>query len=129
MKKQLILKNAWLGFLSWLIPFVVSFLFYKPGGELAVPYAVFKSSITAVGVLSGCYLLYRYFRFVDVDFIKNGVIVGLSWLAINLIFDTVILIPIMKTTFGNYFMTVGISYFSIPSISLTMGFLLAGKGK
>ena len=36
MKKKLIVKNILFGFLSWLIPFAVSFLFYKPGGELVV---------------------------------------------------------------------------------------------
>jgi len=129
MAKQLIIKNLWLGFLSWLIPFIISFLFYKPGGELLVPYATFKSTITVVGALSGCYLLFRYFKYVDSSFIRNGMIVGLSWFAINLILDAIILIPMMKTTFTNYFMTIGISYFSIPTISTTMGFLLDRKGK
>jgi len=129
MTKQMIIKNLWLGFLSWLIPFIISFLFYKPGGELLVPYATFKSIITVVGALSGCYLLYRYFKYVDNNFIRNGVIVGLTWFMINLILDAIILIPIMKTTFTNYFMTIGISYFSIPVISTTMGFLLDRKEK
>ena len=129
MTKQMIIKNLWLGFLSWLIPFIISFLFYKPGGELLVPYATFKSIITVVGALSGCYLLYRYFKYVDNNFIRNGVIVGLTWFVINLILDAIILIPIMKTTLTNYFMTIGISYFSIPVISTTMGFLLDRKEK
>ena len=129
MTKQMIIKNLWLGFLSWLIPFIISFLFYRPGGELLVPYATFKSIITVVGALSGCYLLYRYFKYVDNNFIRNGVIVGLTWFMINLILDAIILIPIMKTTFTNYFMTIGISYFSIPVISTTMGFLLDRKKK
>lgn len=127
MTKQAITKILWLGLLSWLIPFVVSFLFYKPGGELVVPFATFKSAITVVGTLSGCYLLFRYFKAVDRDFIRNGIIVGLSWLAINLILDTIILIPIMKTTFVNYLMSIGQSYISIPVISTTMGYLVAFK--
>ena len=129
MTKQMLTKNLWFGLLSWLIPFVVSFLFYKPGGELVVPYATFKSTIMVVGTLSGCYLMIRYFKYVSDDFIRNGAIVGLSWLAVNLILDTVILIPIMKTTFANYFMTIGISYISIPVISIAMGYLLARKAK
>lgn len=129
MTKKIIAKNILLGFLSWLIPFAVSFLFYKPGGELVVPYATFKSTIMVVGVISGCYLLFRYFKFVDSDFIKNAVIVGLSWFAINIILDAVILIPIMKTTFADYFMSIGLSYFSIPIISITMGYLLNKKVK
>lgn len=127
MTKKIIFKNIILGFLSWLIPFAVSFLFYKPGGELVVPYATFKSTIMVVGTISGGYLLVRYFNFVDIDFIKNGVIVGLSWFAINILFDTLILIPMMKSNFTDYFMSIGVGYFAIPSISILMGYLLERK--
>jgi len=124
MKKNAIGKTIFLGFLSWLIPFAVSFLFYKPGGQLIVPYATFKSMIMIIGTISGCYLLFRYFRLVDVDFFFHGVIVGISWFFINILLDTVILIPIMKTSFANYFMSIGLSYAAIPTISVTMGYLL-----
>jgi hypothetical protein len=129
MTKKLVTKNILFGFLSWLIPFAVSFLFYKPGGELIVPYSTFKSTIMVVGTLSGCYLLLRYFKLVDTDFIRNGVIVGLSWFAINIILDAVILIPIMKTTFADYFMSIGLSYIAIPTISIAMGYLLERRVK
>jgi len=129
MTKKLIAKNILFGILSWLIPFGVSFLFYKPDGELVVGYATFKSTIMVIGIISGCYLLFRYFIFVDNDFIRHGVIVGLSWFAINIILDTVILIPIMKTTFADYFMSIGLSYIGIPSISIVMGYLLERKTK
>lgn len=129
MNKNLITKNILLGFLSWVIPFVVSFLFVKPGGEFIVPYATFKSIIMVVGTMSGCYLFYRYFKYVENDFIRNGVIVGVSWFAINIILDTLILIPMMKTTFADYFMSIGIGYFVIPTISIAMGFLLERKSR
>lgn len=129
MEKKILLKTLLLGFLSWLIPFAVSFLFYKPGGELVVPYGTFKSTIMVVGIISGCYLLYQYFKVVESDFIKNGVIVGLSWFAINIILDTIILIPIMKTSFADYFMSIGLSYIGIPAISIAMGYLLNNKVK
>lgn len=118
-----------LGFLSWLIPFAISFLFYKPGGELMVPYATFKSVILIVGTISGCYLLSRYFKFVDQRFIKNGIIVGVSWFAINILLDTVLLIPIMKSTFPVYFKSIGLGYIAIPVISTTIGYILDKKVK
>lgn len=127
MRKQFIIKNLSLGFLSWLIPFAVSFLFYKPSGELVLPYATFKSTIMLVGVISGCYLLFRYFKFVDNSYIKHAVIVGLSWFAINVILDTIILIPLMKTTFVDYLMSIGLSYVAIPVISITIGCMLNNK--
>jgi hypothetical protein len=127
MTKQLLSRNILLGFLSWLIPFAISFLFYKPGGELLVPYSTFKSIIILVGVIAGCYLLFRYFKNVHSNFIRNGVIVGFSWFAINLLFDSLILIPIIKTSFTDYFMSIGLSYISIPVSSITIGYVLESK--
>lgn len=129
MTKKLIARNILLGFLSWLIPFAVSFLFYKPGGELVVPYSTFKTIIMAVGVISGCYLLFLYFKSIGSDFITNSIIVGLSWFAINIILDSLVLIPMMKTTFANYFMSIGLGYIAIPAISIAMGYLLNRKVK
>jgi hypothetical protein len=127
MNKKLIVKNILFGFLSWLIPFAVSFLLVKPGGEYIVPYATFKCIIMVVGTLTGCYLFFRYFKIVDGDYLRNGVIIGLSWFAINIILDTVILIPMMKSNFADYFITIGLGYLSIPAISITMGLLLEKK--
>lgn len=115
------------GFLSWLIPFVVSFLFYTPGGELAVPYSTFKSSIMVVGTLSGCFLLIWYFGAVKDRFLWNGMIVGWSWFAINLILDALVLVPIMKSTFSAYFMSIGLGYLSIPAISVAMAYLIEAR--
>ena len=129
MTQKLVIKNILLGLLSWLIPFVVSFLFYKPGGELVVPYATFKSAIMLVGVVSGCYLLFRYFKYVEHDYILQSIHVGFSWFAINIVLDSVVLIPMMKTSFVDYFLSIGLSYFSIPVISITMGYLLKSKLK
>ncbi len=91
---------------------------------MLVPYATFKSIISVVGTLSGCILLLRYFRYVEKDHVQNGVIVGLSWMVINLSLDAAFLMPMMKSTFPTYFMEVGISYFSIPVISIAMGLLM-----
>lgn len=129
MTKKLMIKNVLLGFFSWLIPFAASFLFYTHGGELVVAYSTFKSAIMVVGAISGCSLLFHYFKTVESDFIRNGVIVGLSWFAVNIVLDAVILIPIMKTTFEEYFMSIGLSYLSIPAISIAMGYLLHRKEK
>jgi len=82
MKKTLIYRNLLLGLLSWLIPFMVSFFCYIPEGQLRMEYGAFKSVTMISGTLSGSYLLYHFFRVVNVDFILNGIVVGLSYLAI-----------------------------------------------
>lgn len=127
MKKEILTRLVGLGVLSWLIPFAVSFMFFKPGGELLVPYATFKSSIMAVGVLSGSYLLFQFFKAVDAEFVKYGVLVGIIWLLLNLLLDILVLVPMMKSTLSEYFTTIGIGYISIPAVSIAMGYLLQQK--
>jgi hypothetical protein len=129
MNRPLLIKNLLLGFLSWLIPFAVSFLFYKPGGELMVPYATFKTTIMLVGTISGCFLLLRYFKLVENEYVWNGLVVGFSWLLINLLLDVIILIPMMKTSFSEYFMSIGLGYLAIPVISFTIGYVLQPRLK
>jgi uncharacterized membrane protein YpjA len=110
-----------------LIPFTVSFLFYRPGGELIIPYSSFKSIILVVGTISGCLLLFQFFKSIHSNFIAAGISVGLCWFIINIILDTLVLIPMMKTTFGDYFMAIGLSYVAMPVISTAMGYSLAKK--
>ena len=124
MEKKLVFKNIKLGFLSWLLPFALSFVFYKPSGELTVSYDLFKSLMIVFGSITGCFLSFRYFKFVAKDFIKQGVLVGISWFLINIVLDTLILLPMMGESFSNYFISIGLRYMVIPAISITMGYLL-----
>lgn len=126
--RKVITGNLLLGLLSWLIPFTVSLLFFRRG-QLTVSHAMFKSLMMIVGTTSGCYLLLRYFRLIDGRYFTNGIVVGICWLMINLVLDVLILIPMMKTTFADYFTSIGISYLSIPAISTAMGYLLSLKVK
>jgi hypothetical protein len=125
-KKQLI-RLLLFGFLSWLIPFAFSFLFYRPGGEIKVSYDLFKSIMIVFATATGCYFLYRYFKSVWAEFIKQGIMVGLAWLAINILFDVVLLLPMMKVSFAVYFYSIGLRYLIIPAIGITIGFLLHNK--
>jgi hypothetical protein len=65
----------------------------------------------------------------DYDFIKNGIIAGVSWFVINIAFDTMILVPMMKSTFAAYFMSIGLGYVAIPVISIAIGYTLDRKVK
>jgi hypothetical protein len=128
MTTQIILKTILFGFFAWFFPFVISFLFYKLGGELMVSNATFKSVIMVVGILVCSYLLVQYFKILDNN-LKIGFIVDFSWFFINIILDTLELISIMKVSFVEYFMTIGVPYFRIPAMSIAIGYLLDNKIK
>lgn len=50
------------GFILWLIPFIVGFLFVDAKGNFLIPETFFKSIMIVVGSLVGVILAVRYFK-------------------------------------------------------------------
>ncbi|MBA2862869.1 hypothetical protein [Methanococcus maripaludis] len=121
------LKCGFFGLLTWLIPFVLSFLFYSESEGLLIDIFLFKSIMIVVSGLVGVSLLIIYFKDIHKDYLIEGIFVGVSWLVINLILDILILIPMSGMTFIDYFSQIGLRYLIIPTISIAMGFLLKLK--
>lgn len=117
------LKIALFGFLTWLIPFVVSFFFYSKEGQPLIDIFLFKSIMIVVGSLTGASLLVLYFRGLKKDYLKEGVIVGLAWFAINIIMDLAVLVPMSGMSIGSYFAQIGLRYIIIPIMSTAMGYV------
>lgn len=115
-------KKAFLfGFLTWLVPFVAAFAFYKPDGTLSVDIFLFKSIMIIVASAFGSFALVKYFKSVKGNFVKEGVLVGALWWAINIILDLIILVPMSKMSIRDYVFQIGLRYLMIPAISMGMG--------
>lgn len=114
------------GFFTWLIPFVSSFFFYMTG-ELSVDIYLFKSIMIIIGGFAAAIFIIVYFSEVSKDFVKESIILGVSWLVINLTLDLLILIPISKMTVSDYFIQIGIRYLIIPVMCITVGLALKNK--
>tara|TARA_Y100000310_G_scaffold1902_1_gene2393 strand:- start:7923 stop:8294 length:372 start_codon:yes stop_codon:yes gene_type:complete len=108
------------GFLSWLIPFAASFLFYSKEG-LTIDIFLFKSIMIVVGSISGAFLLVLYIKKLNKDIFREAAIVGLLWFGMNIMLDSIILLPMSKMAFGTYFMQIGLRYLVIPVMSISMG--------
>ena len=122
------IKIIYFGFLAWLIPFLASFFFYSKDGQLNINIDLFKSMMVVTGMLSGTFLLVKYFRKVKNNFLSEGIIVGLIWFVINIGLDLIILVPMSKMTNSDYFMQIGLRYLSIPILAIGIGYLLERFG-
>lgn len=111
---------AFLGILSWLVPFAAAFAFFGPGGKLMVPQPLFKSAMVVIGSAVGVYLLVRAFRTVSPQ-PGNGLMLGLYWLTINLVLDFLVLLPISRMEPIDYLMDIGVRYLALPVIAVGMG--------
>lgn len=110
------------GFLIWAIPFVVAFLIFplrvsdRPFFESIMPVAV-----TIVTVVLGI----LYFKKVETNFLKEGVLLGIIFFAMSVVIDLLMFSKgPMAMSFVNYVKDIGFTYLLIPTITIGFGYLL-----
>lgn len=109
------------GAVVWLVPFLVSFGFYTPAGELITSYALFKSVMALT--LTWTVLAVNLVR--PPRGLPPALVAG-AYLLINILLDVVVLIPLMGLTAAEYSEQIGLLYLIIPS--LTYALLRRGAG-
>ena len=118
-------KTLLYGFLIWLIPFVVAFLIFPIRESNR---ALFESIMPVVITISVAFFAYQYFKKLDNNFVKEGVMLGLIWLAISFVIDLVMFMQgPMKMTFTVYIVDIGLTYLIIPAITIGFGYLSKSK--
>jgi hypothetical protein len=120
MKAVLTVRAALLGLISWLIPFLVSFLFFDRTGQLLIPQPLFKSLMVVIFGGLGMALLIAAFRTITPS-VTSGLALGCYWLTINLLLDLLVLIPFTKMPVTLYFQDIGLRYLLIPIMGAGMG--------
>jgi len=121
------IRNILYGFLAWLIPFVTAFFFYSKEGGLIIDIFLFKSIMIVVGAISGAFLLVFYFKRIHVNYLREGIIVGLTWFVINILLDLLVLVPMSEMVLPDYFAQIGLRYLIMPIMSIMVGTALANK--
>lgn len=121
MKK--LFRTVIFGIFSWLVPFVTAFFFYSKEGNLTIDIHFFKSIMVVAGCFVGSVLLVIYFSKFRRSLAMEGFVAGIVWLAINIILDYIILIPMMKVDFSTYFTQIGMRYFTILITAVTIGYV------
>jgi len=109
-----------LGVLSWLLPFVFSIFFFDQTGQLVIAKPLFKSIMMVVFGGLGAALLVLVFRHIEPN-LRSGLTVGCYWLALNLVLDILVLIPISSMLFVDYVIEIGLRYLLIPIMAAAMG--------
>ncbi|MEN4017769.1 MAG: hypothetical protein PQ975_04170 [Methanobacterium sp.] len=122
------LKIILFGFLVWLIPFLVAFaifplrVYMRPLFESIMPL-----TLTIIVVM----LAYYYLKNMEVNFVKEGMIIGFAWFIINIAIDLTMFMPAspMQMSFVDYMMDIGLTYVMIPVITVGMGYMAQNKVK
>lgn len=113
-------KAILFGFLVWLAAFVVAFAIF-PLRESSRP--LFESIMPVVVTTASAVLAVIYFRGVTGRYLREGVILGLVWLAINVLIDIPLLLTggPMQMTLGQYPADIGLTYLIIPAVTIGIG--------
>jgi hypothetical protein len=121
------LKVIAFGFLTWLIPFVISFFVFP----LRASQRPFFETIMAVTVTATAVVFsILYFRRIKYGFLREGVLIGIAWFIINIVIDLLLFMPDspMQMSFAGYMMDIGLTYLIFPIVALGFGYLLDQKG-
>jgi hypothetical protein len=116
-------RAVFLGLLSWMIPFVVSFLAF-PIKHANAP--LFETLMGLVVLITAGTLLAMYFRGRPVT-IREAAPVGTLWLVMNLMFDyPMFAYGPMKMTALGYYSEIGLVYLTFPVFALLAARLAKG---
>lgn len=121
-----LLKQLLFGFLTWLIPFVFSFLIWPLHDSML---SLFKSIMIVSGAITGVVFIVIYFKKISSGYLRDGITIGFIWLAINIILDLIVLVGLFKTPTKDYFIDIGIRYLMIPAITIGFGYILEFKNR
>jgi len=111
-----------LGVLAWLIPFAVAFVAF-PLRAPARP--VFESVMAVTVAATAAWLGVVYLRRTAPVRAREGLALGLVWLAICLLIDAPLMLvggP-MKMSPGAYLGDIGLTYVSIPLVTWALAFM------
>ncbi|MBI5679900.1 MAG: hypothetical protein HZC47_03265 [Methanobacterium sp.] len=120
------LKIVGYGFLIWLITSLITAVLGFFSSALII-YEIISAATIAITVIMFSYL---YLKDTKMNFVKEGVIIGVVWLIISVILDLLMIIvgftQLSLTSYAMYFASI---YVIIPVITIGRGYLLDSKQK
>ncbi len=113
------------GVLLWLVPFIVAMALYQVRGTDRI---FFETLMPVVITVSVVVLSYPYFKGISGAYLKHGIIIGILWLAMSIIFDLLMFTwgP-MAMGFVDYMKDIGLTYLIYPAVTIGAGYLLEKK--
>jgi hypothetical protein len=117
-------KALLFGALIWLVVFGTAVVIF-PIHESARP--LFESIMPVAIAIATVFFADRYFRSVQRDFIREGLFLGLVWMAVNVAIDVPLMLSPspMQMTPGDYVSDIALTYLMIPIITTGIGMVRA----
>jgi hypothetical protein len=124
MKKWL--RRMGTGFVLWAVPYLAAILLLPV--HQSAPF-VFKALEVSIGGVTMAALIVVYFRKIESDFLRESILLAVTWAVLNWALDIVALLPFTHQSLPQYFMEIGIEYAAFGTLVIAAGYLLSLKTK
>lgn len=101
--------------------------FRGPDGAIPHRHPLLQIVMFVTATITAAILLVSYFRRVTDRHVREGLLLGLLWLAMNLVLDVAVLVPMTGMSLRDYAVQIGFGYLAIPVITLLVGKVLADQ--
>lgn len=108
------------GVCVWAVTFIAAMLIFPLRGPER---PLFESIMPVVLALSAVFFSFLYFKHVDINYLREGIYLGITWFIINIIIDQFLFSwgP-MYMAFAEYIKDIGITYLLIPIVTIGIGY-------
>jgi len=86
-----------------------------------------KTIMIAVGALVGAVLAARTFLGVERDYLKEGILLALTWIADGWVLDLVALLPFTQQSDPRYVREIGLRYMATVAPTVALGYVLGRR--
>lgn len=110
-----------LGFLLWMIPFIISIIIFPIKSS---DIQLFDSILSVVTVLFVTLFGIVYFRKIGTGYLRDGLVIGIVWPGISIFIDLFMFSwgP-MAMSFLDYIKDIGLGYMVYPIVTTGLGYL------
>jgi uncharacterized membrane protein YpjA len=120
------MKKLGYGLVLWVIPYVTAIPLL---GLMKSDLIVFKTIMIVEGAMVGAVLTALYFIGVKKDFLYEGIVSAIVWIAVNWLLDFVALLPFTELTLPRYFLEIGLRYLAIVAPTVAVGYVLERRAR
>lgn len=123
-EEDVMMKRLIYGAILWLVPYVTAIPLMP---LMQSDNALFKTIMIVEGAVVGAALTAHYFNDVGRDYLREGIVLAATWIALNWLLDVVALLPFTKQSLTRYFAEIGLRYLAIAAPAVAVGYVLEHK--
>ena len=117
-------KRIGYGIVVWAVPYVTAVALMD---LMVADRAGFTTVMMVEGALVGTVLACHYFSTVQTAFLREGIELGIVWVAVNWALDFAALMPFADLTVWRYFVEIGFRYLAMFASTVALGYVLASR--